>query len=300
MPPRRRATCGASQCERAHKAKAGREWHRAYVREHGQAYVGRYRERYREHTRAYQATRVTARCDVCMTEYELRRDSTYDARSKRRVCSMACVRAAYTGKWPQSEVPAHHPVRSTELPLDHPARQGECQGCGETFPRMSASQVRCRRKCGGAQRGRMVDGAWVLDGPRFVASECRRCSSPFLVDRLPVWGSTIAHHYCSTRCSTADHRAIRRARQRDAYVEPVHRQRVFERDGWRCQLCDRKVRRDAVVPHPLAPTLDHIIPLALGPEAGGVHSMANVQLAHYRCNCRKSARGGGEQLALLG
>lgn len=66
----------------------------------------------------------------------------------------------------------------------------------------------------------------------------------------------------------------------------VYRSKIFERDGWRCQLCRKPVRRTAVVPHPLAPTLDHIVPLA----AGGLHEPANVQTAHFICN---SVRGAG-------
>lgn len=76
----------------------------------------------------------------------------------------------------------------------------------------------------------------------------------------------------------------RRARKRRLTVETVYRKRVFERDGWLCQLCRRPLRRDVAVPHPLAPTLDHIIPLA----RGGEHSYRNVQAAHFICNSRKS------------
>ena len=71
------------------------------------------------------------------------------------------------------------------------------------------------------------------------------------------------------------------------------RSKVYERDGYSCQLCGRPVKMAATVPHPKAPTLDHIIPLA----AGGTHEYANVQLAHFICNSRKSAGGG--QLRLV-
>jgi 5-methylcytosine-specific restriction endonuclease McrA len=50
------------------------------------------------------------------------------------------------------------------------------------------------------------------------------------------------------------------------------------------------------VPHATAPVIDHVIPLA----AGGSDLRVNVQLAHYLCNARKGAAGGGEQLALIG
>lgn len=81
-----------------------------------------------------------------------------------------------------------------------------------------------------------------------------------------------------------------------AFVEVVYRYRIFERDGWKCRLCDRKVDRDAVTPSPLAPTLDHVVPLS----EGGTHEPANVQCAHFICNSRKGVRGVAEQLALIG
>ena len=90
----------------------------------------------------------------------------------------------------------------------------------------------------------------------------------------------------------------RRAVKRGAYVAPVNRRAIFERDRWRCELCGRKLKRAAVSPHPLAPVLDHLLPLA----QGGKHEPANVQAAHWLCNSIKGDRvwPGGEQLALVG
>lgn len=50
------------------------------------------------------------------------------------------------------------------------------------------------------------------------------------------------------------------------------------------------------VPHPKAPTIDHVVPLA----EGGADTAANVRLAHFICNSMRGNRGGGEQLALIG
>jgi 5-methylcytosine-specific restriction endonuclease McrA len=72
----------------------------------------------------------------------------------------------------------------------------------------------------------------------------------------------------------------------------VWRAKVYERDAYVCRICHKAVKRDALVPHPKAPTLDHIVPLA----DGGLHCYANVQLAHFMCNSRKSA--GNAQLNL--
>jgi hypothetical protein len=128
------------------------------------------------------------------------------------------------------------------------------------------------------------------DHPRFHAGWCHLCGRSF----IDVWNNRPAL-FCSPRCSRRHHRDLRRARKREAFVAPVWRERIYERDGWRCQLCGKKVKRNAEVPHQLAPVLDHIIPLA----RGGTHEPANVQCAHYRCNYMKCC-GGIDQLLLFG
>lgn len=88
----------------------------------------------------------------------------------------------------------------------------------------------------------------------------------------------------------------RRARKRSAVSEAYRARDIYERDGWRCHLCAKPLKRDATVPHPRAPTIDHVVPLA----RGGSDTMDNVKAAHFLCNSKKGARGGGEQLLLLG
>lgn len=142
-------------------------------------------------------------------------------------------------------------------------------------------------------------------GGVFVSGACRRCGSPFTV--LAFNPDNLAS-FCSFQCLRAAGKARRRAAKHDAYVEPVYRAKVFTRDGWRCQLCQRLIparyrdpqiaRRYAGRKLPdLAPVIDHVIPLA----DGGEHSMANTQCAHFRCNSIKGAgvHGDGEQLRML-
>lgn len=180
--------------------------------------------------------------------------------------------------------------------------QVACEECGLAWESKTTGVRWCSPACARASRfskelvvwrpspwwsGRM----WPVARParRWYAGQCRRCSIWFVFDQP-------ANAYCSQRCSRADSRDRRRARERDAFVESVSRWKIFERDKWICQLCKRKVNRNAVVPHPRAPVIDHVIPLA----RLGTHEPANVQCAHFMCNSIKSDRGGGEQLALIG
>jgi 5-methylcytosine-specific restriction endonuclease McrA len=80
--------------------------------------------------------------------------------------------------------------------------------------------------------------------------------------------------------------AYRRAFYAGVEVEFVVGRRIFERDGWVCQLCGKPIDPDLRGKVPLAQSLDHIIPITLG----GSHTYKNVQASHYRCNCIKNAR----------
>ena len=117
------------------------------------------------------------------------------------------------------------------------------------------------------------------------AAICEQCGAGFLADKR-------RSVFCSPECfevgkhrRNIKHVQTRRARQRAATVEPFFPSEVYERDGWICQLCDLPIDREAVKPHPLSPSIDHIIPIA----RGGEHSLRNVQAAHLGCNVRKGA-----------
>jgi len=52
-----------------------------------------------------------------------------------------------------------------------------------------------------------------------------------------------------------------------------------------CAICGEPVDFNLKYPHPLSPTIDHIIPLAKG---GHPSDIDNLQLAHRCCNRQKS------------
>lgn len=52
-----------------------------------------------------------------------------------------------------------------------------------------------------------------------------------------------------------------------------------------CGICGRPVDKTLRYPHPLAPSIDHIIPVSRG---GHPSDIANLQLAHWICNRQKS------------
>lgn len=69
----------------------------------------------------------------------------------------------------------------------------------------------------------------------------------------------------------------RAARKRNATVGKVSYDRILERDGMHCYLCDRDIAEGEL-------SFDHVIPLA----RDGAHSEKNIRTAHKSCNLRKS------------
>ena len=77
-----------------------------------------------------------------------------------------------------------------------------------------------------------------------------------------------------------DKNANYRARVRDAFVEDVDRQVVFERDKGICGICDTAVIGKF--------DIDHIIPTS----KGGEHSYVNTRVTHPLCNQEKHDKAG--------
>jgi 5-methylcytosine-specific restriction endonuclease McrA len=114
----------------------------------------------------------------------------------------------------------------------------------------------------------------------WVAGACAWCGDGYVVVHQ------LTARYCSDPCMKKQQRQEYRARKHKAFVARVSPNAIYVRDAWTCQLCMQPVDRDACVPDPRAPTLDHVLALA----NGGTHEPSNVQLACFRCNCIKGDR----------
>lgn len=130
-------------------------------------------------------------------------------------------------------------------------------------------------------------------------STCRQEKPP--EDFYDVPESSRRKYRCK-ECQRADARSRgvdaahrRRARLAELDSEQFSPSEIFERDGWVCQLCGRKINRRRKWPDPLSASIDHILPISLG----GGHLRANAQASHLRCNLRKHT-GGTDQLRLIG
>jgi hypothetical protein len=168
-----------------------------------------------------------------------------------------------------------------------------CGYCAKKYLAKPISREFCSRICtveGYKQRSRETH-VWAIG-----YADCKQCHHLFVT----YWRRTI---YCSHVCSKKaenntklPYKQLRRMRYRTQIRERFRKQEIWERDGYVCQMCHKKTRHDYHVRHNLYPSIDHIIPLALG----GYHERRNVRTVHRGCNSRKQARAMNDQLLLIG
>lgn len=233
----------------------------------------------------------------------------------RKYCSDVCRRAANVKR--QTALDLAHKERTGVWPRRR-RMNGErlCPRCLRPFTKSAERRVFCSRTCsvgsinGPAHRSRVQRQLPVLHpNPTpitrlisevigtgvWTAGRCRVCGVWFTSKRMDITcGQVCRDEYHTDR--EADRRRAYKARKTDAFVAKVYRRKVFEADGYRCHICGRLTARRQKPPHPKAPTIDHVIPLA----AGGTHEPANCRTACFICNCTKREIGGGEQMLLFG
>lgn len=242
-------------------------------------------------------------------------------------CSASCVREHYvelqqcgTGTFPR-----FHPCPTCRAPVA-PHRAGQhgrkriycskacgnrarfkpkqfstaaCDQCGAEYPKRMRTQRFCSAFCSDVYRGQRLPSP--LERRVCALPECdvefqpgragqRCCSEPH---GKKLWNRENPEAWNDRKRDVYHRRRALKAGTSNG--EPVRLSEIAVRDGNRCHLCRKKVPSRAY-PHPLSPSLDHVVPLS----KGGAHEPSNVRLAHLRCNVEKGAEGGNEQLLLIG
>ena len=166
-------------------------------------------------------------------------------------------------------------------------RDMTCQACGEGFVR-TGNRGPIPKWCPDCRKARALEQTHRYVG--FIPAAERRCRDCDAVIGLPK------RLVCDGCTLSRDHaRKVVRRGVESAAVERFNTFEIYERDRWRCGLCGKRVPKNLKAREPMAPSLDHILPISLG----GEHTRANVQLAHYFCNLSKGNRSRGEQLRLV-
>ena len=147
-----------------------------------------------------------------------------------------------------------------------------CLQCNEvlisTRPNIKARSF-CDYKCRDAFKGRRE---------AFDCAECEKHVIPDYGNKMRVFCSKNCSRKHSRRTEKTKRKAMIKGAQKSEHVHPF---KVFDRDGWRCQICMKKtLRSKRGTTHNMAPELDHILPLS----KGGDHTYANTQCTCRRCN----------------
>ncbi|WP_319805247.1 HNH endonuclease [Microbacterium sp. YJN-G] len=159
-------------------------------------------------------------------------------------------------------------IDMTTLPLArHGTRNGykkgcRCDQCREAENRRSRERYARHRAAGG------------YSDPGNVECTCLACGRAFKSSR--------SRSFCSRECYR---NGVGTAPEHDWYISRGWRLFIYDRDGWRCQLCGGPVDMVAETTDPSAPTLDHIVPRS----RGGSDDPDNLRLAHRGCNARRQS-----------
>ena len=219
-------------------------------------------------------------CPICLAAFTAR------AHNRPKIyCSTSCRRIADNERGK---------ARTAEKRLSTVMTIYTCPICKNTYKRQShlKAKMYCSAKCSSK-------AAKARSRITIITTNCVVCNK-----QLPPAIRT-TRIYCSQLCINKSPKTQarylrkqgkRRAIKLKAFVSDVDRSAIYKRDDWRCQICKLKVNPRYTGTHPKAPSLDHIIPLAVG----GTHQPSNVQLAHFGCNARKSSRAANDQLLLIG
>lgn len=156
-----------------------------------------------------------------------------------------------------------------------------CPKCEKAFTAKTVRQKHCSHEC--------------RDRRDTETRLCKECGTAF-----EVFAGNNKKVFCCKKCAQRwcyrVERRKRRAIERGVKADRVNPLAVFERDGYRCQLCGYKtLKSKRGTQHPKAPELDHIQPLA----RGGEHTYRNTHCACHACNHAKRDGAGG-QLLLIG
>lgn len=160
-----------------------------------------------------------------------------------------------------------------------------CNQCG--CPCKDGASRFCSYACNKAWRGPRpceLCGVVVANARAYGKCRCRNCRAI----------AKTAANRRQKRKYGRNHR--QRARHHGVNYVAVEVKKIYERDGWRCQICRRMCKKSFAVrkkdgrPHPRSPTIDHIKAMA----NGGHHEPSNLQLACFECNTKKGVASCGQ------
>ena len=161
-----------------------------------------------------------------------------------------------------------------------PSRRTSCTRCGR--PMIKGRNPDAVPKCMACRKADpAVSTARKREGAKPRSYECVECGVVFT--RRPTRGQV--PKYCGRSCSVAAGYRRKVERYGEFAVSRARRRRLYERDGWVCQICGVGCSRVFSLDDPWSPSLDHVVPRS----EGGSDDDDNLRLAHWFCNGLRGA-----------
>jgi 5-methylcytosine-specific restriction endonuclease McrA len=200
-----------------------------------------------------------------------------------------------TGTWCRPCFAEYHRHRNAGTTPPPPAAHEPrtCTWCGSSYTptQLKGAAAYCSSRCKNDDRKANAKAERLESKPERACVHCGTAMPP---------ETRVDATFCSKECNSAAHNVTRkmakragRPRRDGALVERAY---LADRDGHRCGLCGDPLDLAVKHPDPAYASIDHVVPLA----QGGGNDLANLQLAHLRCNLSKRDRPRGEQLRLVG
>ncbi len=265
------------RCGQAFRPRSNTKPHSLICQHCGQAYSARFgKQKYCSRDCLYKASRTRPEriCVVCGVGFrQVRADDAGKCCSRKCGFEWLGVEALVA-----REVAALRRIRGN---WQTETKTRFCKICGKPFKALRLLHYQCGGKACANEHKRAGKRKTFVPVP-LRDNACTVCGGQF-------WGHG-GRLLCDV-CLPTRQRVVR-----GKTSERFKRREIFQRDGWRCQLCGKKVSLRHRAAHQLYPNLDHIIPIT----RGGQHTRVNTQCLCRRCNIKKGAKLGGVQLRLIG
>lgn len=213
-------------------------------------------------------TELVRNCDVCGVQFVANAKG-----NPRRTCSEKCRQEKDNAR---SRVKRLH--------------EKSCEICGTVFVTGRKASVACSPDCQRERIRRYQKIAWqqrLESRPETKSWICRWCGGEIVVP-YSLTGNRVYHDECRAQATRAKNRKKSVKRQGAKTQETILHEVIAERDGFICHLCNEPVDMSLSRRSHFGATLDHVIPIS----KGGLDTEANVKLAHWICNVRKSDKLG--------
>lgn len=176
------------------------------------------------------------------------------------------------------------------------AKDGHKSECKECNSRLATQRHRGKRAVAYSSSSNASVDEWMhhLSTPKCKQVKPKKIEAEFACLNCGLLSRRKGGKYCSAKCATLvvwrAQKHVRRARKRGVEHEVIDLPTLLDRDRFKCGICAKAISLKHRYPHPLSPSIDHIIPLS----RGGSHTWKNVQASHHACNQEKRTQTMGQ------